>query len=498
MTAAQHQALAAARRDRLSIFLVKAFETLHPGETSLDCGWYIQAMCHALEQIERGDEKRLVITVPPRHLKSITASVVFVAWAMGRKPTLKVMVASYSQELSRQHAVQCRILLESPWYQRLFPETRIADGGNRALEVVTTAGGMRKGVSVGGSVTGFGADLIIVDDCMKADEVKSVTQREEVKNWFGNTLYTRLNSKEVGRIVSIQQRLHEDDLPAMLLERGYRHLNLPAIAEQEEQVPIGMNRVHRRIVGDLLNPAREDRAVLDQIRRELGPAVFSAQYQQNPVVPDGNSLRWEWFKTYDEAPERHRFTKVVQSWDTGMSAAPTSDYSVCTTWGFMTDRWYLLDVFRQRLDFPDLRNAIIRLSRTWQADRVLIEKAGAGTSVAQDLRVDGHLRVMLCKPALDKETRFTGCFGEIEAGNIILPAQAPWLETFRKELTAFPLGKHDDQVDSVSQFINHQRIHWGWVVTHFNEKGRPSRAAYNHRPWGSGARPSQGDPPRRR
>jgi hypothetical protein len=180
VTAVEFQALAAARRQRLSIFLVKAFETLHPGERPLDCGWYLQAMCYALEQIERGEERRLVITVPPRHLKSVTASVAFVAWALGRNPALKVMVASYSQELSRQHAVQCRTLLEADWYQRLFPETRISDGGNRALEVVTTKGGMRKGVSVGGSVIGFGADLIIVDDCMRADEVKSVAVREEV------------------------------------------------------------------------------------------------------------------------------------------------------------------------------------------------------------------------------------------------------------------------------------------------------------------------------
>ncbi len=498
MTPAQQHALAAARRQRLSLFLVKAFETLHPGERTLDCGWYIQAMCHALEQIERGEERRLVITVPPRHLKSVTASVAFVAWALGRDPTLKVMVASYSQELSRQHAVQCRTILEAPWYQRLFPNTRISDGGNRALEVVTTKGGMRKGVSVGGSVTGFGADLIIVDDCMKADEVKSVTLREEVKNWFGNTLFTRLNDKQSGRIVSIQQRLHEDDLPAMLLERGYRHLNLPAIAEHQEDVPVGPGRVHRRAVGDLLNPAREDQAVLDQIRRELGPAVFSAQYQQNPVVPDGNAIRMEWFRTYDEAPERRRFTKVVQSWDTGMSAAPTSDYSVCTTWGFQIDRWYLLDVYRNRLDFPDLRNAIIRLWKTWKADRVLIEKAGAGTSVAQDIRNTGLFVPILCKPALDKETRFTGCFGEIETGLILLPTTAPWLETFRKELQAFPLGKHDDQVDSLSQFINHQRTQWSWVITHYDENGRPDRPRHYHRPYGGGAGTSRADPPRPR
>lgn len=441
-------------------------------------------MCHALEGVERGDERRLVVTVPPRHLKSVTASVAFVAWALGRDPSIKIMVASYSQDLARLHASQCRTLLEAAWYQRLFPHTRVADGGNRALEIVTTRGGVRKAVSVGGSVTGFGADLIIVDDCMKADEVRSAASREEVKGWFGNTLFTRLNDKQTGPIVSIQQRLHEDDLPAMLLERGYRYLNLPAIAEREEVVAIGRGRSHRRVVGDLLNPQREDRALLEQIRRELGPVVFSAQYQQDPVAPEGNAIRMEWFRTYDEQPPRNCFTKLVQSWDTGMSAARNSDYSVCTTWGFRTDCWYLLDVFRDRLDYPDLKQAMIRLQRQWRADRVLIEDAGAGKSVAQDLRIGGHFRPMLCKVAIDKVSRFTGCFGEIEAGNVLLPTSAPWLDELRRELRAFPMGKHDDQVDSLSQFINHQKKHWAWVITHYDETGRPSRPVhYDRRPW---------------
>ena len=465
MTPLHVNALAAVRRQRLSFFLIKAFETLHPGEKPLAHAWYLDAMCHWLERVEAGDERRLVVTVPPRHLKSVTASVAFVAWALGRDPTMKIMVASYSQDLSRLHASQCRTLIESDWYQSLFPKTRIADGGNRALEIITTQGGVRKGVSVGGTVTGFGADLIIVDDCMKADDVKSVTLREEVKNWFANTLLTRLNDKQTGRIISIQQRLHEDDLPAMLLERGYRHLNLPAIAEQVEDVPIGPGKVHRRVVGDLLNPDREDRALLDRMRIELGPVVFSAQYQQNPVAPEGNSIRMEWFQTYDEPPARRNFTRVVQSWDTGMSAAPTSDFSVCTTWGFCGDKWYLLDVFRQRLDYPELRRAVERLHDQWKADRVIIEDAGAGKSVAQDIRLRNKFRPFMSKTDVDKMSRFTGTFGEVEAGNILLPTAAPWLDEFRRELRAFPNGRHDDQVDSFSHFVRHQKNHRMWMLT---------------------------------
>jgi hypothetical protein len=377
--------VSAARRTHFPLFLMKVFETLHPGEPPLKLPWYLYSMCHALTEVRAGRKRRLVITVPPRHLKSITASVAFVAWLLGHDPSLKIMVASYSHDLARLHSNLTRIVMETSWYKSDFPRTRISDRGNRALELETSAGGVRKAVSVGGSITGFGADIIIVDDCMKADEARSQAVRDEVRGWFDNTLSTRLNDKANGIIVSIQQRLHEDDLPAYMLEKGYEHLNLPAIAEKQERVPVGPDRWHERHVGDLLNPERENREVLDQLRRDLGPAVFAAQYQQDPVAPEGNLLRWEWFGTYDELPERHEFLKVVQSWDTGMSAAPTSDFSVCTTWGFHREeyKWYLIDVYRQRLDFPDLKRAVIRLQGRWKADAVVVEDAGSGMSLWQ-------------------------------------------------------------------------------------------------------------------
>lgn len=481
-----HKVLAAARRQHFPLFLVKSFETLHPGAPPLELAWYLQAICHALAEVRRGEERRLVITVPPRHLKSITASVAFVAWMLGHDPKTKIMVASYSQDLARHHSNQTRMLMESDWYRRDFPRTRISDRGNRALELETTAGGVRKAVSVGGSITGFGVDLIIVDDCMKADEAKSPAVRQELRHWFDNTLLSRLNDKASGRIISIQQRLHEDDLPAYMLEKGYRHLNLPAIAEKAERIATGTERFHDRMPGGLLNPERENDATLAQLRRDLGPVVFSAQYQQEPVVAEGNMLRLDWFKSYVEAPSRERFLKVIQSWDTGMTAAPTSDYSVCTTWGFERDTniWYLLDVFRQRLDFPDLRRAMIRLHNQFKADRVLLEKAGSGHALFQDLRATSRLTPMMVQPIASKEERFNGCLAEVEAGHFALPVQAPWLDDFKAELRAFPNGKYDDQADSFSQFVRHQMRHWSWILTEFLEDGRAKDIVRaEHRPW---------------
>jgi predicted phage terminase large subunit-like protein len=472
----QSDILAAARRSNLIHFLTKCFETLHPAEPTLGSAWYLDAICHALEEVAAGRKKRLVITVPPRHLKSITTSVAFVAWLLGRNPSFKIMVASYSQDLARLHAGQCRTIMESDWYQRLFPNTRISERGNRAMELITTAGGVRKAVSVGGSITGFGADLIIIDDCMKADEVRSQTMRDEVKGWFENTLLTRLNDKAEGRICSIQQRLHEDDLPAYLLEKSYEHLNLPSIAERHERIEIRPGVWHERSPGDILNPARESAELLQQLRRELGPAVFCAQYQQEPVTPEGNLLRLELFGTYDEAPEREYFLKVVQSWDTGMTAAPTSDYSVCTTWGFnQHNKWLLLDVFRERLDYPDLKRAVIRLRHQWQADKVLLEDANSGKSLHQELRRVGPFTPLMCLAREDKETRLISTLGEVEAGRFLLPREASWLDAFRSELRAFPSARHDDQVDSFSQFVRYQLLNWKWVLTRYDQNGRPDR-----------------------
>ena len=477
----EHNQLAAARRTYLSLFVMKVFETLHPGEPPLRLNWYIQAICHKLEDTYRGAGGRLVITVPPRHLKSVTTSVAFVAWMLGHQPGMKIMVASYSQDLARLHANLTRRVMESAWYQALFPATRISERGNRALEIETTAGGARKAVSVGGSITGFGANIIIVDDCMKADEVRSQAIRDEAKAWFDNTLQTRLNDKASGRIVSIQQRLHEDDLPAYLLDKGYAHLNLPAIAEKEEAIAIGKNRNHLRKIGDLLSPDRENQTVLDRLRRELGPAVFAAQYQQDPVAPEGNLLHMEWFGTYDEAPARATFNKIVQSWDTGMSAAPTSDYSVCTTWGFLNRKWYLLDVFRERRDYPDLKRAVTRLQRQWSADKVIIEDAGSGKSLWQEYRQQGPFTPAMWSVTENKEDRFVGTLGEVEAGNLLLPAHAPWLDAFRSELKAFPSGRHDDQVDSFSQFVQFQLQNWKWALTEYDATGRPMRVVRQSR-----------------
>ncbi|KRS19182.1 phage terminase large subunit [Roseovarius indicus] len=450
------QAATALYRKNLFAFVWKAFETLHQGEEDQFVpAWHVQAMCHELDHLLSGKNTRLVINVPPRHLKSITVAVALSAFILGHYPSAKIIVASYGLDLARIHSEACRRIMESDWYKRVFPGTRLAAKGNSAYDFRTTKGGGRKAVSISGAVTGFGADYIIIDDLLKAQDAASETELERARIYIEETLLTRFNNPSEGRVAMIAQRLHEMDPPGYLLEKGtYRHLNLTAIAEQDEQIAIGVGQVHLRKTGEALFPERMDLETLERMRKELGTTTFNCQYQQNPIAPDGSPLRWEWFGSYEEHLSRNDYELVVQSWDTGMSSDPGSDYSVCTTWGFRERRWYLLHVFRDQLDFPELKQKAFRLCDDWQVDRVLIEDAASGKPLLQEFGVNDYRQAVSIKPEHDKEVRFNAACAPVEEGNVYLPVDAPWLKTFKRELQSFPRGKWDDQVDSFSQFLN--------------------------------------------
>ena len=449
----------------LYFFVRKAFEIIHPNAEFIPA-WHVEAMCWQLQQVADGKVRRLLITIPPRHLKSICASVAFVAWVLGRDPGKKVMVASYGQNLAVRHARDFRTLIESPWYRGLFPAMKISPRVNRADEVATTLGGGRKAVTIDGPVTGFGADFVIVDDLMKAIDARLESERQKVKDYYEQSLFSRLDDKKLGGIVAIQQRLHEDDLAGYLIEKGnFEHLNLRAIAEGDETHALNLGKPYTRQRGEPLFPEKEPLEVLEETRKEMTSFNFSAQYQQNPVPPGGNRIRWEWFGTYDEMPERSWFQTVAQSWDTAVTAEPTSDYSVCTTWGYREGHWYLLDVFRDRLEYPDLKRKVIELRANWRVERVLMEDAASGTPLLQEFRNEGLGRLEFYKPRVDKETRLEVQTAKLETGKFLIPREADWLSDFKHELLAFPNGRYDDQVDCVSQFLDWTgtRRGQGWI-----------------------------------
>ena len=253
-------------RHDLTAFTERVFATVSPGD-QYEPNWHIDAMTEALRRVHTGEIRRLLITVPPRHLKSITAAVAFPAWALGHDPSTKFLVASYGGELAAKHARDFRMVMEASWYRGLFPRTAAAPKRNVELEFETALNGSRRAVSLGGALTGFGANVLIVDDLMKAGDASSAVERQRIKDFFEQTLFSRLNDKRTGAIIAIQQRLHEDDLAAYLIEKGdFVHLNLRAIAEEDEAFDLGGGRTKRRRQGEALFEAREPLSVLEQTR----------------------------------------------------------------------------------------------------------------------------------------------------------------------------------------------------------------------------------------
>src|SRR5713226_5207167 len=422
-------------RSSLATFIHRTFQTVAPAQTYQN-NWHIQAIAWHLEQCASGGIKRLMITLPPRYLKSICASVAFPAWVLGHHPAKRVICASYSENLASKHSLDCRSVMEASWYRRVFPHTRLGSRKNAELNFETTSYGYRYATSVGGTLTGRGGNIIIVDDPLKPEDAMSESKRSAVNDWFYSTLYSRLDSKRDDAIILIMQRLHVEDLAGYVLQKEpWVQLNLPAIAEAEQDITVGQNRIYRRQVGDILHPARESAVLLEQFKSAMGNFNFSAQYQQCPVPPNGAMIKWEWFRTYDYLPATESGDRVVQSWDTASKAGQLNDYSVCTTWLVKGKDYYLLHVLREKLNYPDLRRAVIDQAQTYTANEVIIEDKGSGTSLIQDLSCEpGIPRPIPFKPDYDKITRMSAQSSRIEAGQVHLPRQAGWLEDFRSEL----------------------------------------------------------------
>jgi predicted phage terminase large subunit-like protein len=461
-------------RARLNVFLRndlyssirRCFQQLNP-QTRFVPGWYLEIVAAALESCSRGETRRQIINIPPRYGKSTAASVALIAWHLGRYPAAQIICVSYAQDFAEKLARECRNVMSSAWYQDVF-KTRLSTQKQSAQEFVTTAQGFRLATSVGGVLTGRGADLIVIDDALKPAEALSDAQRKAVNEWYDNSLFSRLNDKQNGCIILIMQRLHENDLVGHVLERGdWKVLSLPAIAEQDEHHEIRTvlgRRTFRRDVGDVLHPARETRETLDDIRQTIGEYNFASQYQQAPAPLGGGLVKADWFKYYgpNELPER--FDRIVQSWDTANKVNQLSDYSVCTTWGVTRDRLYLLHVFRRRLEFPDLKRTVRDQWRAHRATIVLIEDRASGTQLIQELVREGLSAVKACKSEHDKIMRLNAQTPKIENGFVYLPREAAWLADYLHELTTFPYGKHDDQADSTSQAL-------AWIAQASGEPG---------------------------
>jgi predicted phage terminase large subunit-like protein len=435
-------------------FVRRVFTELRPGDR-FSPNWHLDAVCHEVMQTVDGTNQRLLVTLPPRSLKSIIISVALPAFVLGRNPTRRVVCISYAEDLAVDLANQFRKVIASSWYRRLFP--RMVTKRNTDREITTTRGGSRFATSINGPLTGRGGNLFIIDDPIKPVDALSKPKRDATNEWLRNTLASRPDDKLHDKMIMLMQRVHaEDPAGAVLASGGWKHLNLPAIADHDQIIPLSYGRAHRRLTGSALDENREPLWLLEDQRHQMGDLAFAAQYLQAPNLPDGGIFKRTWFRLIDQNdyPYDDPSWQIIQSWDTAMVSNDNADWSVCTTWLVVRDCFYLIDIVRKRLVYPDLKAAILDEKKGYKPHHLIIEDKGAGTSLIQDLYSDGiSAEPYRCNDP--KEVRAGRASVAINQGRVFLPAgQDPMIDLFLEEALAFPGGRHDDQVDSMVQAID--------------------------------------------
>ncbi len=420
-------------------------------------GWHIEAICEALEAVTAGSLKRLLITVPPRHMKSLAVSVFWPAWAWGprARPGLRFLFASYARALSVRDSVRCRRVLESPWFQARWGDRfRLCFDQNTKARFDTDEGGYRLATSVDGALTGEGGDIVVVDDPHNVRRVPSANVRAATLAWWDEAMSTRLNDPRTGAFVVIMQRVHEQDLAGHILARDHdwEHLCLPARFEAAH--PQRWLRDPRRREGELLWPRRFDEPVIAELEARLGSAAAAGQLQQRPRPRSGGLFEQHWFKIVEAAPAE---AARVRFWDkaaTRAGAGRDPDWTVGARMALSGGTYWIEDVRRLR-GTPGEVERQVRQSAELDGVAVPIwieeEPGSAGKAdIAHFVRdVLPGFAARGARTTGAKESRADPFAAAAEAGNVHL-LKGAWNRAFLEELAAFPNGAHDDQVDAAS------------------------------------------------
>ena len=392
--------------------------------------------------------RHLILSVPPRHGKSEQVTVRLPAYLLERYPSMRLIVGAYNATLAKKFSRKTRRIAAG--------RVALMTDSNSVEDWETAQEGGYRAVGVGGGVTGMGANCIIIDDPVKSrEEAESATYREKVWEWFTDDIYTRLEPG--GVVILIMTRWHDDDLAGRIQKSDFAHdfevINLPAEAEYGD--------VLGRQVGEALCSDRFNELALARLKVVLGRS-YNSLYQGRPTAAEGDIIQLTWMQRYSQKPT---FKRVTQSWDTAQKAGANNDYNVCATFGEdAAGNYYLLDVFRDRLEYPALKRAAIELRSRFNPTELLIEDKGHGTALGQELKTLPNFRVIMIEPEGDKITRMSIESTAIEAGRLFLPESAPWLPDFEQECQHFPRVAHDDQVDALSQYLCWQRKGSGNVI----------------------------------
>jgi predicted phage terminase large subunit-like protein len=416
---------------------------------------HITRLIATLEQVEAGACDRVAIAMPPRHGKTNTAAELFPAWYLGRHPERSVITATYGEARAQDLGRRVQRLLQSAMHQAIFPKAGLRADIGSAERLEFEAGGSYFAVSRSGSLTGRGADLLICDDLLKdQQEASSPAIRAQVQDFYERVALTRL--EPAGAVAMISTRWHEADLIGYVLQQNaaaWTSLNFPALAEAND--PLG------REEGEALWPERFSARHLAQKRLEIGARAFMGLYQGRPSEAQGTIFKRDWWRTYSAIPELKR---TIISADTAFKTTSAADYSAIQVWGESQTGFYLLAAWKQRVEYPELKRALLSFADQWKPNWVLVEDAASGQSLLQELRGSTSLPLKPIKVDRDKVSRAEACTGMLEAGRVYVPeGNAKWVADFLDELSGFPAAAHDDQVDACTMALNFLRGESGRV-----------------------------------
>jgi predicted phage terminase large subunit-like protein len=455
--------LAAVKSD-LKMFLRHAFRMMYPHTAFME-NWHIDSIVHELNLATKGAQPRLIINLPPRYLKSFIVSVVLPAFILGNDPTAKIICISYSDLLAKHLAAEFKRIVDADWYRQLFPEVKAVKSTENDFK--TDLGGRRYATSVGGSLTGIGGDLLIIDDPIKPDDAYSDLLRNKNNDWYLNTVLSRLDDKQKGILILVMQRLHVNDLTGFIEDReGYRKISYPAIATQDEEIRLSATESYRRKAGEALHEARESLELLQQIHKNMG-SNFIAQYQQTPEAPEGKIFKKNYIQLLDS---NHTIKATGVRWvsiDAAASTAETADFTAITHGYSNPDAHYVLSSERGHFDYEMLKAKVIAIRERFPDVTFIVEVASAGISL-REWFVKTGVKHITHNAKYSKETRahmVVPIFEQKRVFILNMPGINAWVKPFVNELLAFPYGKNDDQVDSLVQALR-------WAERRVNPGGK--------------------------
>ena len=460
------------RSDRCKVDFLCFVEQMWPVFIS---GKHHAIMADAFERVARGELKRLIINMPPRHTKSEFASFLLPSWFLGKFPHKKIIQTAHTAELAVGFGRKVRNLVSSENYQQVF-STKLSSDSKAAGRWNTNVGGDYFAIGVGGAVTGKGADLLIIDDPHSEQEAKqnNAAVFDNVYEWFTSGPRQRLQPG--GAIIIVMTRWSKRDLTGQIIKNSakdgvdqWETIDFPAIMPS----------------GTPLWPGFWSKEALEALKSELPVAKWEAQYQQNPTSEEGAIIKRDQWQLWEgKTPPQCEY--IIQSWDTAFEKTNRADYSACTTWGVFQNpdkhgnlraNIILLDAYKERLEFPELKAKAFEMWKEWEPDTLIVEKRAAGAPLIYEMRKMGiPMSEFTPGKGNDKISR-VNAISDLFASGMVWCPETRWAEEVMDELASFPNGDHDDLVDSSSQAL--MRFRQGGFIT--IDTDEPDEPIYHRR-----------------